>query len=346
MLAGSYAAGTLLAAIPAGLLASVIGPRATLLWGLGLLTASCVAFGFAKEYELLVGARFVQGVGGAGSWAAGMAWLLAATPSERRGEIIGIALGVAIAGALGGPVLGALAEASSPELVFSTVAVVAAGLAAAVAATPRPDGAVPGGNLRNALGNRRVLAGAWLTTLPALFFGATTVLTALRLDHLGVSAAGVAAVFLVSAGAEATLSPLVGRFSDRRGRVLPIRVGVTAMLVGCFVVPASGGEAWALSVAVAVALAVAGVMWAPAMALISEGAEAAGVAQGLAFGIVNLAWAGGQVLGSAGGSATAHATSDTVTYALLAALAAASLAVLLRVGPRPGSRQRPQPGAA
>src|SRR3712207_8766313 len=41
-----------------------------------------------------------------------------------------------IAGAIGGPVLGALAELSSTEVVFSTVAVIAGGLAALVLATP------------------------------------------------------------------------------------------------------------------------------------------------------------------------------------------------------------------
>src|SRR5687767_12951000 len=46
VLAGSYAAGTGLAAIPAGLLAARLGPRRVLLGGLGLLTVSCVAFGF------------------------------------------------------------------------------------------------------------------------------------------------------------------------------------------------------------------------------------------------------------------------------------------------------------
>jgi LPXTG-motif cell wall-anchored protein len=53
------------------------------------------------------------------------------------------------------------------------------------------------------------------------------------------------------------------------------------------------------------------------------------MAQGLAFGIVNLAWAGGQVLGSTGGSAVADASSDAFTYLLLGALAAATLAMLL-----------------
>ena len=301
-----------------------------------------MAFGFGESYGLLLGARFLQGVAGAACWASGMAWLLAEAPPERRGELIGTALGVAIAGALGGPILGALADASSPALVFSAVAAITAALAAQVLRTPPPP-SVPGTNgLRRALTTPRVLAGAWLTTLPALFFGTTTVLTSLRFDVLGAGAAAVAAVFLVAAAAEAALSPIVGRFSDRRGRRLPIVFGVSAVLAACVLVPLAEAEVWLLAVAVVAALALGGVMWAPAMALISDGSARAGVPQGLAVGLVNLAWAGGQVAGSVGGSAAAEATSDAVPYAILGVLAAVSLVLLVgSAGRRAAPATRP-----
>jgi predicted MFS family arabinose efflux permease len=330
VLAGAYAAGTLVLSIPAGLLAARIGPKPVLLGGLALLVASCVAFGFAERYELLVGARFLQGVGGAGSWAAGMAWLLAVAPRERRGEMIGTALGVAIAGALGGPVVGAVAERVGTELVFSSIAVVAGVLALYVVATPAPTEAPATSGVLVALRHRRVRVGAWLTALPALFFGSFTVLTSLRLDELGVSSAGVAAVFLGSAAFEATVSPIVGRVSDRRGRAWPLRVGLAGVLACCVLVPLAEVTALTLAAAALLAAALAGMMWAPAMALLSDGAEEAGVAQALAFGLVNLAWAGGQVLGSAGGSAIADATSDATTFAVLGVLTAASLALVTR----------------
>ena len=335
VLAGAYAAGTLLLSIPAGLLAARAGPRPTLLAGLALLTVACVAFGFGERYELLVAARFAQGIAGAACWAAGMAWLLAEAPPERRGELIGTALGVAIAGALGGPILGALADASSPSLVFSAVAAVTAVLAIAVASTPSPRRAEGAGGVRRALTTPRVLAGAWLTMLPAFFFGTTTVLASLRFDVLEVGAAGVAAVFLVAAGLEAAISPVVGRFADRRGRRLPMTFGVAVVLAACLLLPLAEADAWLLAVGVIAALALGGVMWAPAMSLISDGSARAGVPQGLAFGIVNLAWAGGQVAGSVGGSATAQATSDAFAYAVLAVLAAGSLLMLVRA-PRGG----------
>jgi MFS family permease len=334
-LAGSYAAGTLVAAVPAGWLAARFGAKTMLLAGLGVLTTACVVFGFAERYEVLVVTRFVQGFGGAAAWAAGMAWLLAVAPRERRGEVIGTTLGVAIVGSLGGPVVGAVAEAAGTELVFSAIAVVSTVLAVFVVATPAPSEAAPTSGLVAALRDPRVLSGAWLVGLPALFFGTFTVLTSLRLDELGVAASGVAAVFLAAAAVEAIASPLVGRLSDRRGRTLPIRIGLAGVIVSCVVIPIAETGAITLAIAVIAGAAIAGMMWAPAMALLSDGAEEAGVAQGLAFGLVNLAWAGGQVAGSAGGAATADATSDALTYALVAALAAGSLAFMLR---RAGAR--------
>src|SRR5688500_3203554 len=44
MLSGSYAAGTLLAAIPGGILASRLGPRPTTLVGLGVMTVTVLVF--------------------------------------------------------------------------------------------------------------------------------------------------------------------------------------------------------------------------------------------------------------------------------------------------------------
>jgi predicted MFS family arabinose efflux permease len=329
VLAGSYALGTLVASLPAGWLAAHRGARPTLLSGLALLAVSCVAFGFATKYEVLVGARLFQGVGGAAAWAAGLSWLISAAPREKRGQLIGTALGTAIAGAMGGPVLGAIAEALGHALVFSAVAVIAAVLATGVALTPVAGEPPPSGRLWHALRDRRVLAGAWLTALPALFFGTFNVLAPLRLDDFGVGAAGVAGVFLVAAAVEAIASPLVGRLSDRRGRALPLRAGLAGVLVACFLLPLPD-RAWVLGAVVVGAAAVAGMIWAPAMALLSDGAEMAGLAQGFAFGLVNLAWAGGQVGGSAGGARLAEATSDAVPYVVLAVLCAATLTLLVR----------------
>ena len=93
VLAGSYAFGTLVTSIPAGWVAARWGARPTLLAGLAIFAVSCVGFGLGESFGVLVAARLLQGLGGAASWAAGMAWLVSIAPRERRGQVIGIALG-------------------------------------------------------------------------------------------------------------------------------------------------------------------------------------------------------------------------------------------------------------
>jgi MFS family permease len=209
VLTAAYPAGTFVGSVPGGWLAARWGVKPTLLLGLSLLGVTSLVFAFANSIELLDAARFVQGMGGACMWAAGMAWLVSAAPADRRGELIGSALAAAIIGVLFGPVLGGAATVVGPEVVFSGVSVVAAGLAVWAWTTPGvPPEPSPGARVvLRALTRRDVLAGFWLFTLPAVFAGALEVLVPLRLDDLGASGAAVGAVFLVAAGVEALVSP-------------------------------------------------------------------------------------------------------------------------------------------
>ncbi|HEU4657833.1 MAG TPA: MFS transporter [Capillimicrobium sp.] len=338
ILAAAYGAGTLVGSLPAGAFAARFGARPTVFAGLALLGGSSVAFGFSENVVVLDLARFVQGVGGACSWAGTMAWLIESAPPSRRGEMIGTALGAAIGGALFGPVVGAVAEATAPEIVFGSVLVIAGGLAAWAASTPPPPASEPQGlgNVAHALHERRVIAGMWLVALPAAGFGVVGVLGPLRLDDLGASAAVVGATFLVAAAVEAIVSPIVGRISDRRGRVVPVRAGLaaTVVLLLLFTLP---GAILPLAALLVVTTAAMGFFWAPAMAMLSDAAERSGVHQGLAFGLVNLAWAIGQVSGSAGGGALAKATTDATATAAVAAAALLTLVALTRLRGRAGA---------
>jgi MFS family permease len=103
LLAAAYPAGTFAGGLPGGLLAARWGVKPTVLLGLALMVVSSIGFAFANSVVMLDIARFVQGLGGAASWAGAMAWLAAAAPRDQRGQMIGSAMGAAIAGALLGP---------------------------------------------------------------------------------------------------------------------------------------------------------------------------------------------------------------------------------------------------
>lgn len=329
ILAAANPLGTLVGAIPCGVLAARFGPKRLVLLGLALMGVSSVVFGFAQQIVLLDAARFVQGIGGACSWAGAMAWLLSEAPAERRGELLGTALGAGIAGALVGPAIGGLAEATSPELVFSSVLVVAGALAAWAVRTPQTH--VPTsmgiGAVLEAVRRPAVLRAMWLVTLPALAFGALNVVGSLRLDSLGAGTAAVAGTFLVAAGAEALMSPLVGRVSDRRGRLVPVRAGLAAS-AAVLVALTLPTQALVLAAGVVVLGSTLGAFWAPAFAMVADAAEHAGLDQGFAFALVNLAWAIGQVTGSASSGALAEATTDAVPFLVVSALCVVTLVAL------------------
>ena len=125
-------AGTLVAAYAAGALVGrparaagrrrSSGARRAVLVGLSGMGLASLGFAFAGSFSTLFLARFLQGLGSAFTWAGSFAWLLAAAPRERRGELIGSAMGAAVFGALFGPVIGAAAALAGRAVIFCALA--------------------------------------------------------------------------------------------------------------------------------------------------------------------------------------------------------------------------------
>jgi MFS family permease len=330
-LAAAYAFGALAGGIPGGISAARLGVKPTVLLGLGGMAVTTVTFGFADAYWLLVTARLLQGWSSAFSWTAALSWLVAAAPRNRRGELIGAAMGSAIFGALFGPVLGAAASETSIELAFSSVAVLAAVLAAWAWRTPSftPGERQPLRLLARPLRDRPALAAIWLMAVPGLFFGTLGVLGPLRLDELGFGGIAIGATWLVAAGLEAVLAPVVGRLSDRHGRRGPLAFALAGATVVGATIPWLQ-SAWLLAVFVVLSAITIGIVWTPTMSLLTDRAEALGLDYAYGFAVVNVAWAPGAFIGPAAGGALAQATSDAVPYLLLSAACALTLGLLWR----------------
>jgi MFS family permease len=331
ILSASYAAGTLFASLPAGFIASRVGPRRTVISGLLLLGVASLAFGLANQILLLDSARFIQGIAGALIWSGALTWLITTAPEESRGSVIGTALGTAVAGALLGPALGAVAATIGTGPVFGSVLVVA--LVLAYCASRMDEIRAPERQtlqeVFETMLSRPVRDAAFFVAVPSTMFGAIEVLVPLRIDALGGGHGVIAAGFIAGAGLEAVLAPIAGRMSDRIGRRMPYVVGLTICAGAMAVVGLANTLGAVLAGLIVVSLG-AGLCFAPALTLISDIAEASSLHQGFAAGLSNMAWASGQVLGGIGGGAVASLTGNAAPSIAIALLLLATVAYAFR----------------
>jgi MFS family permease len=321
VLSGAFAWGSVAAALPAGFLAQRFGPRPVVCVGLLVLSAASVAVGWATHIAILDLARFVQGVAGAAVWSGALTWLIAAAPADRRGAVIGTAVGAGGVGALLGPAVGALAASIGTGWVFTSTLLLTVPLCyvAARSAEAHRFDRQPVREVTAAILTRPVLNAVVFLTVPALSFGFVTVLVPLKVHDLGGSASLIAISFICSGILETVLGPFSGRWSDRVGRRAPYICGLSIFCVGLAAVAASQS----LSVLVAVFLVAtigAGLFISPAFTISSDAATHSGLAQSHAFALSNTAFSLGLAAGAFCGGAIASAGGTNSAFLVMIAI--------------------------
>ena len=346
LMSASYSIGYGLAAVPAGAVVVVVGPRRVSLGGLALVGVSCAAFGAARVPLLLDLARAATGAGAAGVWAVSIPWMESLAGGQDRGRLIGVAFAAASAGSCAGPAVGALATVTGPRPVFLALSVVigllvVCGIVVSAGHEP-PMPTRTGGGARQAIGLMRgglraPQAGVALAmvALPTVGLGACGVLLPLRLRGLGVADLGIVVAYLTAAVLEVLANPLIGRWFDRRGGALVLR---WALLLCAACVTALGLPlpAAALLPALVLAYLVLNACWVPALAQLSTSLERGGAAPGVALGLFNVFWAIFQVVGSIGGAEVSRVGS-AVPFLLLTALFAAGACATSRLAGAPAA---------
>ena len=353
VLAAAYPAGMLPGSLLGGWIATRTGVRRTTVVGLLLFTGAIVAFGFGSDIVVLDGLRFVQGIACGCIWGGGLAWVIAISPRDRRGEMLGSVFASAIFGTLIGPMLGTVAVAAGTAVVFACVGGVSLALTAWTLQHPEPPRAALGAGapLRALARDPRIVLGYWLILLEACVIGATGTLLPLRLSRFGASGVAIGITFVLASLLALLVNPVVGRLLDRRGIVLPLSAGLgtTAVLLALLPLPQSPLPLAALTV-----LTLGGPLTAcglPAISIMTDAIERVGAA--LAFGsmLFNLAWATGETIGAPAAASVSRATSDAVPLTALAAVLLATLAISWRqtrrwshpAADRPASRRESHP---
>ena len=339
LLVGAFGAGALLGGIPGGIAAARFGPKRAVVGGLLLLALASFAFAAADSALALGAARFVQGLSSTFTWAGALAWIAVVAPASRRGQVIGTAFGAAVFGAVLGPMFGGVAELVGTRPSFVAVGVLVLAFTAFAAIHPAaPSEPTTRAGLIRALRDPRFLGGLWLNTLPAFLFGVLILLVPLALDAEGWTPFAIAIVFFAAGLVEVVLNPLIGRASDRVGRLLPIRAALIFSTVVA-VALAAASEPIVIGVLVGASALAFGGFYTPGMSLGSVRADVAGLSQGLAFGLMNTAWALGEMSGPSVGGALAARFGDAVPYLVGAALCVLTLFATQRVA---GQRARPR----
>ena len=349
VLFGVYAAAVLGGTWPLGRLADRVGRRKPFLWGLVGGGATTVLFAFSSSYPLLLLARLLQGFAAAATWTSGLALLAEGFPSERRGQAMATAFAAANVGVLlGPPVSGFLSERFGPRSPFLLVAAIALADAAARILLLRDAEPPPGERvgLTGLLGNATVRTLAGAMALGAALWAILESTLPLHLDaDLGMGASQIGLLFAAAALSHTLTSPLMGRLSDRFGRLPVLRVGfvLAALLVP---VPAFLSTKAAVAVSMAALGVVASFVMSPVSPGLADAVEAMGSRSfGSVFSLVNVAYAVGMMVGPLVGSALVEAGGIRVALVATGALFAVYLVplALLPSSRRPVAATLPPP---
>jgi MFS family permease len=269
-------------------------------------------------------------------WGAGLAWLAAMAPVERRGEVVGYAQVAATAGIIAGPFIGGvLTSAAGIRPTFLGMAALFAVLLVWIAF--EPDARIEphrqasmGSALRTSLGESLITASVLMILVVAVVGGALQLLVPLHLARLGLDRSGIGLVYSVGAILGGTAVVITARVGDRVGRV-PLAAGACAtlaLLTALFALPAGLGIFVALVIA---ASGVQSILYAVGYPLSTDGADRAQLGHGVVLGVVNLMWGVGAVVGPLAGSRLAHWQGTRASYALLALICGATALVFVRV---------------
>lgn len=311
-----------------------MGRRPVMIAAVLLLGVATVAFAFAHGPAQLAGARGLQGIAAGLVWTSALAAIADIYPRDELGLRMGLAETAGGATGLIGPVAGgALVAAVGLEEAFLLAAAIPILALVPTLMVPETQSAdtPPAPPVLRAIARLARVPAARVSAMALALFAAALALLEpllpLDLDRrLGLGSLGVGLVFAAGLAAYYVAVPIAGRWSDRRGRRLPIVVGGVLMAAG---LPLVGfGPAWFVALAFAVAGMGMACVAAPSGPLMIEAVDRTEMRgnHGVSAAVLSAIFAAGYAVGPLLGAAAAATLSFPATTAIAAVC---SLAIAL-----------------
>ena len=227
--------GSLLGALPAGVIADRFGEKRSLVGALVVDIACLLVCAFAPNTWVLAGAVFVTGLSGAMLSLARQSYLTVAVSLEYRARALSTLGGVFRIGSLLGPLMGAAVVSvwglQAAYLAAAGTSTLAAVVTLALPDLPSPDqdAAEPVQLLRVLRAHTRTFATAGLGAAALMLVRtARDAILPLWCEQIGLDAAATSLIFALSSGIDMTLFYVGGSVMDRFGRRW---VSVPAMVI-------------------------------------------------------------------------------------------------------------------
>ena len=344
VLLGSYAFGLCVATPLIGLGIRRWGYRVPLIAGIGGLALVLVLFLLAESFTAMVVARTLQGATSGATWTAGLAIIADQWPARERGRTMGLVMTGFAVGLMAGPPLGGfVSDWFGVAAAFVLPAMVAFALtvaAALVLVRLHPGHSVRHAHPGRLLADPGVIGLAIVVAAVAAVMGLLEPTLPLFLEQrFGSSAGTIGALFGLIAMAFGLASPLAGHSADQWGAVATIRRGAAPLILILPLFALAPGAWWTAPLFIATGLFCALVLGPALPGLAARVDRHEGQSYAVAYAVFNLAFAVGLLIGPLAGAALAEQFGLMPTLLLTAALIAAGLPGLRRLGQIDGLAQ-------
>ena len=331
LLFSSYWIAFFLALIPFGLVVDHYGTKNMIVGGMFLLFLCSTLYAFSSGMFLLATSRTLQGVAAACTWAAALPLAVQSTSETKRGlELSSVSLAIGL-GTIMGPILGGLGSVRTPLYLCAALALLLTIFCIIFLPNDQEKAISQEGKFARLLRHDNLQVACLAVALVYLGFAMLEALFPLHMAGLKYSRPKIGLLFGVQGIAFTLAQPLVGAWSDRKGRVLPMVLG---LLATALILPLPfffhSLQIWGLLFAL-LGVAVASA-FAPSIPLIADGVDPSD--RGSAYALYNWLISIGFILGPGLGGKMAEIQGIRVPFYLAALVLAGGALIVLWMGRR------------